>query len=174
VDPGLRRDDGDAGMTLTMSREAAVRLLCDEMLLRLGRWLRAAGYDTAIAAGGTDDAVLIARCAAEGRALLTRDRLLAERAAASVPVLLLPDETIDEQAQALAGTLGIDWLRAPFTRCVIDNTVLAPAPPEAWAAVPPRSRGAGGVLHCCPECSRLYWPGGHVRRMRDRLASWAR
>ena len=113
--------------------------MCDEMLLRLGRWLRAAGYDTAIAEGGTDDAVLIARCAAEGRVLLTRDRLLAVRAEAAVPVLLLVEETIEGQARALTASLGIDWLCAPFTRCVIDNAVLEAAPPEA------ADRGTGSL-----------------------------
>ena len=157
--------------------------MCDEMLLRLGRWLRAAGYDTAIAAGGTEDAALIARCAAENRVLLTRDRPLAARAEASVAVVHLAEETIDAQARALAAALGIDWLHALFTRCVVDNAVLVPAPPEAWAEVPPRSREAvglqptgltrGGKLLRCPQCSRLYWPGGHVRRMRQRLAAWA-
>lgn len=151
-----------------------MRLMCDEMLLRLGRWLRAAGYDTAIVEGGADDAALIGRCAAEGRVLLTRDRRLAACAEACIPVLRLAEDTIDGQARALAGGLGIDWRHAPFTRCVIDNAVLAPAPPEAMAEVPPRSREAGGPLLRCPSCRRLYWPGGHVRRMRERLASWAR
>src|SRR4051794_21778550 len=76
----------------------AVRLMCDEMLLRLGRWLRAAGYDTAIAEGGVDDAAVIARCAAESRVLLTRDRRLAECAEGCVSVLRLAEDTIDEQA----------------------------------------------------------------------------
>ncbi len=153
---------------------AAVRLICDEMLLRLGRWLRAAGYDTAIAESGADDAALLARCAAEERVLVTRDRQLATRAEAFVPVLLLAEDTIDEQARALAAMLGIDWQCAPFTRCVIDNAVLDPAPPEAMGEVPPRSREAGGTLLRCPACGRLYWPGGHVRRMRERLTAWAR
>src|SRR3954464_11871106 len=94
-----------AGMT--SPGRGAVRLMCDEMLLRLGRWLRAAGYDTAIVEGGTDDAGLVARCAAEGRVLLTRDRLLAVRAEASVPVLLLADGTVEAQARALTASLGI-------------------------------------------------------------------
>jgi hypothetical protein len=38
--------------------------------------------------------------------------------------------------------------------------------------VPERSRAAGGPLRVCPECGRLYWPGGHVRRMQQRLAAW--
>jgi len=150
-----------------------VRLMCDEMLLRLGRWLRAAGYDTAIAEGGSDDAALIARCAAERRVLLTRDRHLAARACGVVPVVRLADDRIEAQAHLLKAALGIDWQRAPFTRCVIDNAVLDLAPPEAAAQVPAGSREAGGPLRRCPRCGRLYWPGGHVRRMQARLSSWA-
>lgn len=150
-----------------------VRLLCDEMLLRLGRWLRAAGYDTAIAAGG-DDAALIARCAAEDRILLTRDRHLAARAAGRAAVVRLADAAIEQQVHALKGELGIDWQKAPFTRCLLDNEPLDPAPPAAAAEVPPRSQAAGGPLRRCPLCGRLYWPGGHVRRMQARLADWNR
>jgi cobalamin biosynthesis Mg chelatase CobN len=43
----------------------AVRLLCDEMLKGIGRWLRAAGYDTAIAASSTSDDDLLAQARAE-------------------------------------------------------------------------------------------------------------
>jgi uncharacterized protein len=153
-----------------------MRLLCDEMLLRLGRWLRAAGYDTAIAAGGSSDGALIARCAAEQRILVTRDRQLAARAAkGAVPgVVRLGRDDIDEQAHALQAALGIDWQHAPFTRCVLDNAPLDPAPSEMAAQVPPSSRAAGGPLRRRPCCGRLYWPGGHVRRMQTRLAAWAR
>ena len=151
-----------------------MRLLCDEMLLRLGRWLRAAGYDTAIAQGGVPDAALIARCAAEGRVLVTRDRHLAARVAGAVTAVQLAADGIDAQAALLKAVLGVDWEVAPFTRCLVDNPPLDRAPPQAAARVPPSSRAAGGPLLCCPECGRLYWPGGHVRRMRARLAAWNR
>ncbi len=143
--------------------------MCDEMLVRLGRWLRAAGYDTAIAEGGVGDAALIARCAAEGRILVTRDRRLAARAEAAVLVVQLAETGVEAQARALGAALGIDWQHAPFTRCLLDNAALDAAPPEAMALVPPSSRAAGGPLRRCPECGRLYWPGGHVRRMQARL-----
>jgi uncharacterized protein with PIN domain len=150
-----------------------MKLLCDEMLHRLGRWLRAAGYDTGIAAGGRPDRALVAHCAAEGRVLLTRDRHLAEIATARhVPVLRLSEATVGEQARTLRAALGIDWQYAPFTRCLVDNAPLGLAPPEMTAQVPPDSRAAGGPLRRCPECGRLYWPGGHVRRMQARLAEW--
>jgi hypothetical protein len=154
-------------------QEAPMRLLCDEMLARLGRWLRAAGYDTEIATGGVSDQALVARCIAEGRLLLTRDRHLTEIAVArGVQVARLPDLGIEPQARMLRRQLGIDWQHAPFSRCLADNALLAPAPPEAAAQAPPRSRAAGGSLRVCPNCARVYWPGGHVRRMLARLAAW--
>src|SRR5207253_5667986 len=85
-----------------------VRLYCDEMLARLGRWLRAAGYDTAIAEGGLVDAEIIARCAAEDRTLLTRDRHLAAIAESRVPVVRLTETDLAGQARALRAALGID------------------------------------------------------------------
>ena len=149
-----------------------LRFLCDEMLRGLGRWLRAAGYDTLIADGGIPDRVVAERCAIEKRVLLTKDRHLAATVNGTVAVLLVPGDDTDAAAHALRSALGIDWQKAPFTRCLVDNRSLAPAPPELAMRVPERSRPAAGPLRVCPECGRLYWPGGHVRRMQQRLAGW--
>ena len=148
------------------------RFLCDEMLRGLGRWLRAAGYDTAIAAGGLPDRALATLCAREHRVLLTKDRRLAATVEGTAPVVLVPAAGIDEAARALRIALDIDWQHAPFTRCIVDNRPLEAAPPHLATLVPERSRAAGGPLRVCPECGRLYWPGGHVRRMQRRLAAW--
>ena len=43
----------------------------------------------------------------------------------------------------------------------------------ALAQVPSASRAVGGPVQLCPDCGRLYWPGGHVRRMLARLAEWS-
>jgi uncharacterized protein len=148
------------------------RFLCDEMLNGLGRWLRAAGYDTVIAVGGLSDRAIAARCAEEHRVLLTKDRRLATTIRGDAPVVLLPGGGIDEAARGLRGALGINWQHAPFTRCIVDNRLLEAAPPHSATQVPERSRAAGGPLRVCPECGRLYWPGGHARRMQQRLAAW--
>ena len=152
--------------------EKALRFLCDEMLRGLGRWLRAAGYDTIIAEDGLPDRALTLRCAKEERILLTKDRQLTNIAKATASVLLVPGDGIDAAARALHAALGIDWQHAPFTRCLVDNQLLTAAPREAAALVPEQSRAAGGPLQQCPECGRLYWPGGHVRRMQQRLVAW--
>jgi uncharacterized protein with PIN domain len=111
--------------------------------------------------------------AAEGdRVLLTKDRRLATTVEGTAPVVLVPGTGIDEAARALRIALDIDWQHAPFTRCIVDNRPLEAAPPHLATLVPERSRAAGGPLRVCPECGRLYWPGGHVRRMRQRIAAW--
>lgn len=153
----------------------ATRFLCDVMLARLARWLRAAGYDTRLAEETEQDRDILASAIAEGRLLLTRDQGFLEHKAAKDHALVLQSETIGAQAGELKRQLGVDWLRAPFTRCVMDNAVLRPA--HAWEIpeVPPRvqKRHQGAVL-ACPVCGRVYWAGDHLRRMQSRLRGWAR
>ena len=146
--------------------------LCDEMLRRTGRWLRAAGHDTTISEGGEPDRALIERARAEQRTLVTRDRHLASEArAAGVATLLLTDDRVDDQAQALARA-GVDGLAAPFSRCVMDNTPLVDAPPDVIAAMPEGTAELPGPFRLCPACRRAYWPGSHVRRMREKMEAW--
>jgi len=161
-----------ASALLTGPNQALPRFFCDEMLHGLGRWLRAAGYDTVIVTGGLPDRAIVARCVKESRVLLTKDRGLASIATGDAQVVLLPGGGIDETAHALRIALDIDWQHAPFTRCIVDNRLLEAAPPYSVNRVPERSRAAVGPLRMCPECGRLYWPGGHVRRMQQRLAAW--
>jgi uncharacterized protein with PIN domain len=148
-----------------------MRLLCDEMLKGIGRWLRAAGYDTAIAASGASDDDLLAQARADDRVLLTCDRRLAGRGAPGA-VVLLSEEGLDQAAAELRLRLRIDWLHAPFSRCLLDNALLREAAPAELARLPERTRKGAGPMTVCPDCGRVYWPGSHVRRMRARLGRW--
>ena len=149
-----------------------MRLLCDEMLHGIGRWLRAAGYDTLLARSGTTDADLLAFAQAEGRILLTCDRRLGALAGAAPAVVVLGSEALEAAAGELRLRLGIDWLRAPFSRCLLDHAPLRPAQARELARVPETARREGDPVTACPECARVYWPGSHVRRMRARLERW--
>ncbi|KAB7627860.1 DUF5615 family PIN-like protein [Alkalilimnicola sp. S0819] len=135
------------------------RLLCDEMHLRLCRWLRAAGYDTAQPEPGAMDRDIMHQAQAEGRVLITADRGFLQRSGADEQVFFLGHGSLDEQARRLRGELGIDWLRAPFSRCMLCNHPLEQAD-EADKRI-------------CPPCDKLYWEGSHVRRMRVSLRCWA-
>jgi len=151
-----------------------MRFLCDEMLHRLGRWLRAAGHDTEIAVAGGPDGPLLDLALAEGRKFLTRDRAILQRKRAGEVVVLLASDKVHEQAGYLGRMLGVDWLAKPFSRCMICNTELEVAPPSAVAMTPATVRAANLPICQCAGCGRLYWPGSHERRIRATLGEFAR
>jgi uncharacterized protein with PIN domain len=148
-------------------------LVCDEMLKGLGRWLRAAGYDTCIAEGQSDRE-LIAETRSSGRILLTRDRKMAEFRHADECVLVLAANSLGACVSELKSRLAIDWLLAPFSRCLCCNRPLLPARPGVHDRVPASVLRENRLFWRCPDCGRLYWQGSHVRRMRTRLEQWAR
>ncbi len=142
------------------------------MLFRLGRFLRAAGYDTEIAGEGKADREIVARAVREDRLLLSCDRSLAEHKQAAGRLVLLPSNGLDRTAAVLGEAVPIDWLYQPFSRCLVDNAAVRSARPDERLSLPERAREIGGDIFVCPHCGRLYWPGSHVRRMRSRLTRW--
>ncbi len=148
-----------------------MKLLCDEMLKGLCRWLRAAGYDAEQASEGENDRNLLAQARTSGRVLVTRDRKLQEHRGAAGTLCLLTCNGVDACALELTEKLGIDWLHRPFSRCLICNIPLQPLPRDAGDSVP--ADVCNQPLLCCPECKRIYWKGSHVRRMQEKLQGWA-
>jgi uncharacterized protein with PIN domain len=144
-----------------------MRFLCDEMLFRLARLLRAAGYDTYLAQGGQRDAELLAIARAENRVLVTRDKQLA--AEAHPRAVLVDGRGAYAEAESLSAALPIDWRLAPFSRCVVDNAPLRHADAADLARMPQAARNRPGPFRACPACGRVYWPGSHVRRLAERL-----
>ena len=149
-----------------------MKFLCDEMLKRLGQWLRIAGHDVLMLPDGTDDRELIRRATRDGRWLLTRDRSLAGQAGATTELVLLDCDGLEDCVVALNRQLDIDWLMAPFSRCMNCNTPLVQADADQRQRVPAEAlRSATQVLYCA-TCDQLYWDGSHVRQMRGRLERW--
>ena len=55
-------------------------------------------------------------------------------------------------------------------RCLRCNQPLLEIDPEeARSRVPPWVARTQQEFRCCPECGRIYWPGTHASRMRERL-----
>lgn len=153
--------------------ELRQRFICDEMLIRLGRWLRAAGYHTELAERGGVDKDLMARARAGQMTILTRDRKLLEHRDARVYVTLVVSGKLSEQAQEITRALGIDWQKQPFSRCLVDNAPVRPATEDEIAALPWSGRGVSGPYTICPDCGRSYWTGGHTQRMLGVLEHWS-
>lgn len=145
------------------------RFLCDEMLARVGRWLRAAGYDTAIAKAGEEDVSLLHRARREGRLIITRDRNMHVQQGDDVSIILLKSNSLAEQLRELSEHCDIEWLHKPFSRCMECNSILVEAAEQVRHRVPPASLVEGETLLYCTRCDKPYWNGSHVRRMRRKL-----
>jgi uncharacterized protein with PIN domain len=150
-----------------------LRFLADSNVGRLARWLRAYGYDAAYAPH-VDDRQLIARALAEGRVVLTRDVDLMQRrvvAHGTVRAVLLRSDRVGDQLSQVVVDLGLEGARA-LTRCVECNVELeGRLKSEVSDRLPPYVRATQTRFSECPRCGRVYWPGTHWQRMRERLGA---
>lgn len=151
----------------------AGRFLCDAMLSGLGKWLRAAGHDTAFAPARHVDRTLVRMAHDERRLLLTRDRKILEIRDAAAVTRILRAQHVEGQAAELTAALDIDWLHDPLSRCLVCNDVLQAADEQDLSGVPDDVRATGGPFTYCRSCGKAYWPGGHHGRILGRLRTFA-
>lgn len=149
-----------------------MKFVCDEMLKKLGQWLRIAGYDVVMLPDGSEDRKLFNLAVRERRLLLTRDSKLNEYKQAADVVVLLVCNDLDECVAQLNDKLPVDWLHEPFSRCKICNTKLIQADASMLNAMPPAVRDKAGRALFCPDCKQLFWQGSHVERMQQQLLKW--
>ncbi|MES0371757.1 MAG: DUF5615 family PIN-like protein [Mariprofundaceae bacterium] len=149
------------------------KFLCDEMLAGLGKWLRVAGYDTLIATPGTDDRELLECAMNQKRTLLTRDRNFLQRRDAEGVVFLLHGNGMESWVVQLNRELQINWLLAPFSRCLLCNGELIHGPGEFKEQMPAYVLKENVPCFHCPDCGKPFWEDGHVERMRSKLKQWS-
>ncbi|WP_305091620.1 Mut7-C RNAse domain-containing protein [Prescottella sp. R16] len=143
------------------------RFVLDVHLGALARYLRLLGFDCAYANDATDDA-LVEMSRTEHRTLLSRDVGLLRRAAV-VHGGFVHETDPRRQVREVLDRFHLQEHTAPLTRCTRCNGRLADATP-ARGDVPESVLGEHIRFRRCLSCGRFYWPGGHVRRLRGRLA----
>jgi len=143
----------------------------DAMLGDLAKWLRILGRSTFYDPHAGDEELLgVAR--AHGAVLVTRDRELCLRAGAEGVVCVYLGgaglgEALAELGRRFGLRLEVDLSR---TRCALCNGALRRARREEVAGRVPE-----GVIEryeaflVCERCGHVYWPGSHLRRMREFL-----
>ncbi len=134
------------------------RFLVDLMLMRLGRWLRLLGQDVACPAGESDEA-LLHQAKAERRTIITRDRglLLAARGAGLSCLLISSSNLYDQLAEMARAGLP---LRLDPKRCTLCNGPLDEVEDGDMA---------GRKRWQCRSCRKIYWVGGHWKKMESML-----
>ena len=147
-------------------KSARRRFFCDDHLLKLCRWLRAAGYDVAWERA-IDDGLLVARARTEGRIVLTLDREIERRRLAEGIVHVLSSHDPLRQLEEVVRAWELDLQAHPFTRCTVCNVELEAGTDEM---APPRVKASYTEYQRCPTCGRTYWEGTHVQRLRGLFA----
>ncbi|MBS0652878.1 MAG: CapA family protein [Verrucomicrobia bacterium] len=152
-----------------MSSSKEKKFLCDQMCLELGRWLRIAGYDTAIIDNSMEDRKIFEKAVEEERRLLTRDRYFTELDPERKIVVYLKGESLDGWAEQLKEEEGVDWLYRPFSRCLHCNDRLEKtSSPDA----PEKILESVKEFWSCPSCHQTFWLGSHTERMLSTLNAW--
>lgn len=150
------------------------RFLADAQLGGLARLLRMLGFDTAFAAAGAGDAELVRHALTERRVILSRDRELLKQRDVTHGCFVRA-QAPQAQLHEVVERLQLAQLARPFTRCLRCNEVLEAVERDAvLAELPPRVAERHARFNRCPRCRRLYWPGDHWARMRERLQALLR
>ncbi len=144
------------------------RFVLDTHLGRLARYLRMMGFDTLYDTHAAD-AELARISYDEHRILLTRDVGLLKRGMVTHGYFVR-ETAPRRQLQEIVSRFELEHAARPFTRCMVCNAALEPAAAQQVAGrVPPRALELYNEFLACPGCGRVYWKGGHYRRMLELL-----
>lgn len=160
---------GRAAPSLRPVLPAPPSFLLDTHLGRLARYLRLLGFDARYS-NDCDDARLAEIAEADDRVLLTRDRGLLKRARV-VHGRFVRDDDPQNQLDDVVAHFALAAHVAPFARCSDCNTRLAAvAKADIAHRLAPLTQRYYHRFGYCPNCDKLFWAGGHVQRLRERMA----
>lgn len=147
-----------------------MKFLCDQMLTRLGRWLRAAGYDTDIVELPLADRAILEQAKHSNRLLITRDRHFLDIKDSEGIVIFLKSNHLEKCIEELSNKIEINWTLLPFSRCLLCNEILTNANDKSL--IPPKVLAYHDDFWFCGKCNKIYWLGGHTENMLHQLQIW--
>ncbi|MFW3147330.1 MAG: Mut7-C RNAse domain-containing protein [Thermoplasmatota archaeon] len=146
--------------------------ICDEMLKKLSRWLRIAGYDVLSPDVDTDEEI-VALAMRTGRIVLTRDKDLSNRR--GIEALRIVSDELKEQLEEFLLQFPRESFAPGPTRCPLCNGSLrrykkGKGPnPEMEIDIPSKVKEEMDFFYVCSSCRKIYWEGTHWRRIETLL-----
>ncbi len=142
------------------------RFVLDGHLGRLASQLRMLGLDC-LYDNACEDEELVRISVAQGRILLSRDRLLLMHKVIT-PGYLVRSMDPGEQLPEVVQRYGLaKWVK-PFERCMRCNHPLVPVEKEmVLEKLEPLTKKYYDTFKRCPNCGQVYWKGSHYERMLD-------
>ncbi|MDJ0655140.1 MAG: Mut7-C RNAse domain-containing protein [Xanthomonadales bacterium] len=146
-----------------------LRFVLDVHLGQLARRLRLLGLDV-VYRNDLGDEEIVQIALAQKRTILTRDKgILKHRVVDRGHWMRATDP--DAQAREVIEAFDLRGSCAPFTRCLECNGILADADPGGVVdRVPEQVARDFHHFRECRDCRRVYWPGSHYDRLRQRVA----
>ena len=147
-----------------------MRFATDAALGKLGRCLRAAGFDTRCQHQSRRGDFFQAMAA--NRIILTRSTKIRE-AFGHRPLLFIQDNDPGQQFRQVVQALGIRPTdMRPFSRCLLCNRVVRRLDRNrVRGKVPEYIWEHRQAFHACPSCQRIYWAGSHRDHFVDQLTA---
>lgn len=138
------------------------RFTTDASLIRLGKYLRCAGYDAEWDARAPAR-VLAEQAERERRVFVTRSTRVGFEFERPDRCVAIASDDPREQFQELVRALHLDTKRS-FTRCIRCNVELERVsdPESIRARVEPAVFETRREFFTCPRCATVFWHGSHV------------
>ena len=157
-----------------MLNKNKIKFIADDMLGRLGKWLRILGFDV-LYSRSINNNDLISEANSTGRILLTRDTKIAFSEKAERCILIVSDN-YREQLKQLFRLLDLEIDRqAIFSRCLICNELLKTTDKEnVKGRVPPFVFETAGEFMKCEKCDKVYWRGTHIENIEKVISELAK
>ncbi len=148
------------------------KFIVDNNVGKLAKWLRIMGYD-ALFINPIEDNTLVDIGLREDRIVLTRDNHILRRRVTqngSLHVIFINNDDLEDQLRQVIRTAGLDATSKLFTRCLRCNqSLMLKSREEIKGLVPPHVYATQEKFSQCPNCGRIYWPGTHWERMKEKI-----
>jgi hypothetical protein len=147
-----------------------MRFATDATLGKLGRYLRAAGFDTRCEHQSRQHDFM--GSVATGRVILTRTKSVERRFQDRRLVFIRENDPLLQLVQVVRALELKPEEGRPFSRCMSCNRLIEPVARQAvMGRVPAYVWHQHTRFHTCSQCGRIYWPGSHHDRMTKQIAA---
>ena len=149
----------------------APKFILDRELFPLTKVMRMLGFDT-LSRGDLSLSKAV-RLAIEERRIWVRKDIETPSLQYGIRYYVLQSDNIADQLDEINTQYVVKDFIEPFSRCLKCNQSLLELPrSEAKAKVPEKIFKTFQQFYICFICHRVYWPGSHLKRMKEKLKNW--
>lgn len=147
-----------------------MKFILDNMLGKSAKYLRMLGYDT-IYPPPEDDKATLKLAQEENRIVITRSKKLYNKASKELRIVLVKSNCFGNKFREIIKKLDIKLNKDRlFSRCLLCNTPVEKVEKSAIKdRLPAKVKKHFDNYRNCPDCSKIYWEGGHTERMLNRV-----